>query len=292
MGTNTSYGGSNSKDWQTVRQLWTGLGGSDLPTPPPTDDQPSDTPPGDIPLPPDFQPSPALDALGEALADALGRGLPRTPNYDVPLSSLMPRRRGAGGGGGGAGGAGTGQSGNAGRSAGRSRQQIPKQAARGGAAIGAAVAYRDRDAAALGEYGITLDELDAMGPRQRNNAILDFVLGDAGHPDEAALRSASLEQIKVLTSPEGVGRTAVEAVRAFIGQFVVQIGLVELRDQLQAGTASRAEVKRRETSLKQWVASKIHSLNLAKYGTVTATDCHKAASRMASDALKLMRGKK
>lgn len=289
MGTNASYGGSTGKDWTAVRQQWTGLGGADLPA---SDGKPQDdTAPGDVPVPPDFQPSPGLEALGQALADALGRGLPRNPNSDVPLTSLLPRRRGGdgGGGGGGAGAAGGGSSGNAGRGSGRTRQQIPQQAARGGAAIGAAIAYRDRDAAALGDYGVTLAELDAMGPRQRNNAILDLVLGDAGHPDEAAVRAAALEQVKVLTSGQATDRTAAEAVRAFIGQLVVQVGLVELKDQILAKTTSRSEAKRRETSLRQWVASKVRTLDLAKYGSVTSRDCHKVASRMASDALKLMR---
>ena len=292
MGTNVSYGGSTGKDWRAVRERWTGLADSDLPAAA-GDGAAGNPPPGDVPLPADFQPSPSLDALGQALADALGRGLPRRPAFDIPLSSLLPRRRGgAGSSGGGAGGGAGGSSGNAGRTSGRSRQQIPKQAARGGAAIGAAVAYRDRDAAALGEYGITLAQLDAMGPRQRNNAILDLVLGEAGHPDEAAVRAAALEQIKVLTSPEGAARTAVEAVRAFIGQLVVQIGLVELRDQILAKTTSKSEAKRRETSLRQWVASKVHHLDLAKYGAVSARDCHQVAFRMASDALRLMRRKK
>lgn len=292
MGTNASYGGSNGKDWRRVRELWSGLAASELPPSGVGDgggggaDPP---PPGDVPIPADFVPSPALDALGEALADALGRGLPRAAAFDVPIASLLPRRGSGGGGGGGSGG---GFAGGGGAPSGRSRLQIPKQAARGGAAIGAAVAFRDRDADALREYGITLAELDAMGPRQRNAAILDLVLGDAGHPDEAAVRAAALEQVKLLTAPEGATRTTLEALRAFIGELVVRIGLVELRDQILAKTASRAEVRRRETVLRQWVASKVHHLDLARYGSVSSRECHTAAARMATDALRLMRKKK
>lgn len=293
MGTNTSYGGSSSRDWQTVRQLWTGLGADDLPPDPSDSPPPNPPPPGDVPVPSDFDPSPPLDALGQALADALARRLPPNRLSDVSLPSLLPRRGTSGGGGGGvgSGAGGIGTSGNTGRSSGRSRQAVPTQAARGGAAIGAAVAYRDRDAATLADYGTSLDVLEAMNPRQRNNAILNLILGDAGHPDEAAVRAAALEQVKVLTGPDGAERTAAEAIRAFVGELVVHLGLVELRDQILAGTTSKQEARRRETSLRQWVASKVHHLNLAAYGAVSARDCHKAAFRMAKDALKLMRKK-
>ena len=288
MGTNASYGGSDSADWSTVRDLWNDLDGSDL-APPPTES--SDTaPPGEVSLPSDFQPSAALEALGQALANAL-RPSAGTTSVSPSLASLLPQRRGGGGGGGG-GGRVSGSSRDSTRPGGRTRRQVPQQAARGGAAIGAAVAYRDRDAAALGEYGTTLAALDAMTPRQRNNAILELVLGDAGHPDEAAVRATALEQIKVIAGPEGVGRSAAEAVRSFIGELVVRLGLVELRDQILAGTTTKSEAKRRETSLRQWVASKVHHLDLAKYGTVSSRECHKVAFRMASDALRLMGKKK
>ena len=292
MGTNASYGGSSSKDWKTVRELWGGLGPSDLPSSSGGSDDGAS--PGDVPLPQDYQASPSLDALGKALADALGKGLQGASKGNVPLVSLLPRRTSRGSGGGGAGGASgggsTGTSGNSGRT-GTGSRQVQRQAARGGAAIGAAVAYRDRDGAALAEYGTTLEALDAMTPRQRNIAILDLVLGDAGHPDEAAVRAAALEQVKALGTEAGKARDAAEAVRSFVGQLVVQIGLVELRDQYAAGAATRQEIKRRETSLRQWVASKVHHLDLAKYGRVTSRDCHKTAFRMAADALRLMRKK-
>jgi hypothetical protein len=292
MGTNTSYGGSSSKSWDAMREAWSGLGAGDSQ---PTGDGTPPAPPGDVQLPLNYQPPPALDILGEALATALAMGLTRRPQNPPSLSSLLPRRRpGAGGGAGGVTGAtgstSTGSTDGSGKSPGRSRR-VTREAARGGAAVGAAVAYRDRDAAALAQYGASLDELDALGPRQRNNAILNLVLGDAGHPDEAAVRVAALEQVKVLTSPEGQNRSALEAIRAFIGQLVVQMGLVELKDQYLAGTTTKHEVKRRETSLRQWVASKIHNLDLAPYGSVTSRDCHAAAFRMAADALRLM-GKK
>jgi hypothetical protein len=283
MGTNASYGGSGSTRWEAVREAWSGLGAGDG-SPAPDTEKP--VAPGDMPVPPDFQPSPALDALGEALAAALAVGLRPRPQRPPTLSSLLPRRRGTTGGGGASGGS-TGSSTGSGRAPGRSRH-LTREAARGGAAVGAAVAYRDRDAAALAEYGATLEQLDAMGPRQRNSAILNLVLGDAGHPDEAAVRVAALEQVKVITSAEGQNRSALEAIRAFIGQLVVQLGLVELRDQILAGTATKQDAKRRETRLRQWVASKIHNLDLAHYGTVTSRDCHTAAYRMAGDALRLM----
>lgn len=282
MGTNAAYGGSSSKRWTKVRDAWEGLPPSLLPTAPTGD---GDGAPGDVPIPPNYAPPPELDRLGQALIDALARTLPAPSAPSPSLASLLARRSGGGGQGGGGG---SGSSGNTGRASGRGRQ-VSLQAARGGAAIGAAAAYRDRDAAALAEYSITLEELDALSPRMRAARILDLVLGEAGHPDEAAVRAAALEQIKALSSEEGRTRTALSAVRAFVGDLVVRLGLVELRNQIHAGTTSFQDARRRENALKQWVASKVRTMNLAVYGTVTARECHSVAFQMARDALRLLR---
>ena len=88
------------------------------------------------------------------------------------------------------------------------------------------------DAAALAGYGLTLEELDALSPRMRCARILDVAIGQAGHPDEQAMRQASLEQIKVLLAngPESGTISELEAIRNFIGELTVRLGLIELRD--------------------------------------------------------------
>ena len=85
----------------------------------------------------------------------------------------------------------------------------------GGSAIGVAVAYRDRDAEALASYGFTLEELDALSPRMRCARILDVAIGQAGHPDEQAMREASVAHVKTLVSgaAETAGVSPLESVR-------------------------------------------------------------------------------
>ncbi len=283
MGTNDAYGGSNSSAWNDFRRAW-----ADTDAPPAgsgTDALPADGIPHEPPTPPDVPP-PGLDALGAALGAALLGGI---PNTSVPtLASLLPRRHGHHASGGAGGGGATGTPGTPGRAGGRSGRHLQQQAARGGAAIGAATAYRQRDAAGLLRYGITLEELDALTPRMRCARLLDLVLGEAGHPDEAAVRKAAAQQVKKILSSDESPPSAVESVRDLIGEMTLQIGLVELRDQILANQTTGQDATRKERGLRQWIAAKIRALDLAKYGTVTPSDCHRAAHMMIRDALRLI----
>lgn len=279
MGTSGAYGGSNSQAWKDVRELW----GDFAPSP---SSEPAEPPVDGNPMPPPpIQPPPGLDSLGTALAQALlGARVPSTPANTVSLSSILPtRRRSTGTDGSGSGGGSSRGTGGTG-----ARRDILRHAARGGAAIGAARAYRDRDQAALTEFGISLDQLDAMTPRQRCAAILDLVLGEAAHPDEQAIRSAAIEEVKKIMNNQAPQQSALESVRDFIGTLAVQIGLVELGKRIQAGTTSKTDAARKERDLKQWVAAKIHGLDLAQYGTVRNVRCHQVAFDMARNALRLM----
>ena len=213
MGTSGAYGGSSSAAWDAVREQWTGLGDAGAPDgldgpPPPTDPSP------------DAPPDPAYDGLGTAIGAALSP--PSRYGQPPALSSLLPRPRGGGGGGGGGAGgsSGSGPAGYTGRTGGRSGRNAPLQAARGGAAIGAATAYRERNAAALAGYGVTLEELDRLSPRMRTARLLDLVLGDAGHPDEAIIRKAAAEQVKKILDPNAVPPTAAESSPSLIADAI------------------------------------------------------------------------
>ena len=140
--------------------------------------------------------SKVIQAIATALIGdgTLPPAFPASPQ--VPLQSILPARRGTGGGGavGGAGGArGTGRHASGSTTAGR---RVTSQSARGANAIAAAAAYRDRDSSALASFGLTLVELDGLSVRQRYNRILEVAIGEAGHPDELAMRRAALEQVK------------------------------------------------------------------------------------------------
>lgn len=280
MGTNGAFGGSGAAAWDHVRDEWTSLGGQ-------SDggsvDDPTPTTDGD----------PAYDALISAIAGALIGEDPDARRPSVPsfaLSDILPRRGGGRGGGGGGASGGGGTSGGGGSSSGGRR--VTSQAARGGSAIGAATAYRDRDTAALAGYGLTLEELDALSPRMRCARILDVAIGQAGHPDEQAMRQASLEQIKVLLAngPESGTISGLEAIRNFIGELTVRLGLIELRDQILANSVTAKQAHQRETGLRQWVKAKVARIDLGRYGTVTTRDFHQVARQMSADVLRLLKG--
>lgn len=292
MGTCGAYGGSDSSAWKRVREEWGGLG------PASGDDDAGGSSGGAADQTTESgtgadDGGAAYDALTSAIASALlgeDTDARRRRVPPVALGSVLARR-GGGRGGGGAGGGGGGVGPRGGGSVGGRR--ITSQAGRGGAAIGAAAAYRDRDANALAEYGLTLDELDTLTPRMRCARILDVAIGQAGHPDEQAMREASLAQIKALVSgnAEAAALSPVEAVRDFIGELSIRLGLIELRDQILTNATSVAQSRQREEGLRQWVKAKIAGLNLARYGQVSTGQLHQLARQMSADVLRLLRGR-
>lgn len=291
MGTNQAFGGSGSAEWERVREEWAGLG-SGIPgagagngdagkaEAPPGEDSSAKSP---SPASEDAY-SPLIAAIAQALIgedkDARRPAVPA-----VPLSAVLPRRGRGAGGDGGSSGAGGGGSSSGGR-------RVTAQAARGGSAIGAAEAYRDRDAEALATYGLTVEELDALSPRMRCARILDVAIGQAGHPDEQAMREASVAQVKALVSGEAetAGVSPLESVRDFIGELTVRLGLIELRDQYLAQLMTAAESRTREKGLRHWVRAKVARLDLARYGRVSTTELHQVARQMSADVLRLLRG--
>jgi hypothetical protein len=292
MGTCGAYGGSDSSAWKRVREEWGGLGpasggdgasGSSGGAADQAIESGTGAENGGV----------AYDALTSAIASALlgeDTDARRRRVPTVALGSVLARRgggRSSGGSGGGGGGVGPRGGGSVGG------RRITSQAGRGGAAIGAAAAYRDRDANALAEYGLTLDELDSLTPRMRCARILDVAIGQAGHPDEQAMREASLAQIKALVSgkAEASALSPVEAVRDFIGELSIRLGLIELRDQILTSATSVAQSRQREKGLRQWVKAKIAGLDLARYGQVSTGQLHQLARQMSADVLRLLRGR-
>ena len=281
MGTSGAYGGSNSAAWNAVRDAWTSLSGDEATDAEAEDGDPAEDATGQD-SPPDLT---RFDELGRFLGQALVPGY--SPAAPPPLPSLLRRSAGGGAGGGGGGGAST-PSGYSGRSGTRTSRVGAQQAARGGAAVGAAYAYRNRDADALSQYGISLAELDGLSVRMRCAKLLDLVLGDAGHPDEAAVRRAAAQQLKRILDPSAEPPTAAEAVRDLVGEITLQLGLVELKNQILSGSATAESATKKENGLRSWIRAKLRGLDLGKYGSVTSTDCHRAAFRLWRDAQRLI----
>jgi len=284
MGTSGAYGGSGNQAWTTARELLDQLpvtsadaGSSD------TDGSDGDE-------------SDALAALAGALADALAGDdstLTVVAPIATPLSSLLPRRSaGGGGGGGGAGGAGgtVRGEGGSGRVGGGSRRSVTGSVARGGAAIGGAYALRAGDRAALAEIGLDLDALRAMGPRSQCAAILAAVLGEAGHPDETALRTAAAEQLKAIIV-SGTPPSEADALRGFISAFVFQMCLVELRANLAKGVIDVATATHKEGRLRRYLDRRVAGLTIPTTGAMGIADFSAQADKLAREAIALLRAK-
>lgn len=289
MGTSSSYGGSGRGEWDRVREQFQHMSaapapGGDAPpepAPPPN----NDTPPPDAP--PDPHDADVAD-LAAALAAALAKEdpdlRPREPNY-YALASLFSSGGGRGGGGG-AGGS-RGSSRTSGRAGDRSPRLTGKGIQRGGAVLAAGVAYQQRDAAALQSFGLSLDELDALAPRARCARIL-AVLGDSTHPDDLALKRASMEQLKALLLNPNPPST-VEMIRDLVASYVSQLCFIELGKMHMAGQINAAEVVSKEKRLVRWVRATLRRVRLPEGRQILPNEIQGLAAKACQDGIAMLR---
>lgn len=282
MGTSGAYGGSSRRDWKKAHQLLIDFSGD------------SDGSTSDGKRPPEE--AHALDALWSTIADALANedpslNDPKIDEQSISIDRLMPRLRLRGSHGpAGTGGAVRGGSTPTGRSGSRSRRQVVKGAARGGAALGAAYAIRRGEAGPLDELDLSLENLRGLSPLRQCAAIVDAVLGEGGHPDEQALRKASLESLKqILQSESPPGE--IEAVRGFVVNFVFELTLVELQADLDAGAVDAAESARREKGIRRYLERRVNQVRLPESGQVKSSDLRAIAARIAGEAIRVMRAR-
>ncbi|MFJ6390135.1 hypothetical protein ACIQJT_21300 [Streptomyces sp. NPDC091972] len=278
MGTSGSYGGSGTADWQEAHEAFDALPAS----------TPSDTGPGDLPDPAEGQQH-LLDHLLDALSTALqkddaDRGRPPAAGY--PLSALLAS---PGGGGGGGGGGGTQTP--TGRAGAGSRRQVLKGSARGAAAIAGAYALRRGDAARLQELGLDLAELRRLGPRAQIARILQAVLGDAGHPDEAALRKAATRWVKaVLLDAEPPAMQ--EGLRGLVIEWIYELSLVELGSQKAQGNLSAQGAIRKQRWLRSWLERRLKRLVIPDMRRMTVGEFSATAAKVTGEALRMLRARR
>jgi hypothetical protein len=287
MGTSDAYGGSSAGRWQTARDGFADLGTETVasPTGQPDGDRPS------APLGDTAPPSDDAAVAAAALAAALLGDDPdtRRPSVTFPVSTLLPRRSGGGrDGGGGGGGDRAGSRSAAGRAGTGSRRGVVRGAARGAAAIGGAYALRAGDAAGLRDLDLDLDELAALPPRTQCARILDAVLGDAGHPDDHALRRATAEHLKNIllaaTPPPPE-----DTIRGFLAEWIFQLGLVELRAQAAAGRLIPQQAARAERRLRDWLVRRIRGVRLPRFGRLSVQAFSDIAGKVTAETLRLVR---
>lgn len=114
------------------------------------------------------------------------------------------------------------------------------------------------------------------------------MLGDGGHPDEAALRAAAAEQLKAIIMQEQPPSEA-DALRGFIAAFVFQLGLVELRSELATGEMDAATAARKEDRLRRYIQRRVPQLEIPTTGRLPIADLSRHAARLASETISILR---
>lgn len=171
------------------------------------------------------------------------------------LSGAPGRGDGPGGGGGAAGGGGGGRQGGGG---GRRRSRA-RAAAVGGSVAAAGLALRDRDEDTLQQFGLTLVELDGLDPHEQARRILEAVAGSVGGIQEDELQHASGVALLALLVD---GATAEDAVRAFITDYVFEVSITEVGDELRNGTRDGYTTVDEEDQLRDLIETSVSQLDL------------------------------
>lgn len=136
----------------------------------------------------------------------------------------------------------------------RSGRSARQSVARGSAAVAAGAAYTRGDRTALAELGLDLDRLRALTARERQQTILDEILGAPGHPDDEALRRAAHETLKAQADDPAMTQDA--QIDFLLASYVYQQALVELTSQTARRELSRDAVRRFEERIKPVIFKK------------------------------------
>jgi hypothetical protein len=129
----------------------------------------------------------------------------------------------------------------------------------GGSAVAAGLALRDRDEGTLQRFGLTLAELDGLDPHEQARRILDAVAGSTGGLQEDELQHASGVAVLALLDE---GATADDAVRAFITDFVFEVSITEVGDELRDGTRDGYTTVDEEDQLRDLIETCVNQLDL------------------------------
>lgn len=150
----------------------------------------------------------------------------------------------------------------------------------GGRAVAAAYAYDRGDADTLAGLGLDLAELQAMSLKNRCQAILDATMTAVDQPDDVAMRRAALAILKDMLGA-GAMPAAIDAVKAFLANYIFEIALVEVARTRQVSTLSASELAAREKRARDYLRRRIDSLNLSLDGvSVTPSALADAMARL------------
>jgi len=231
MGTSGAYGGSGGRAWSNARKKAEEY--ADLPTN-----------------------ENAAELLSD-IADAIewDADNPERQYEPVPLapSPRFPSRDGGDGPAGGGGGGTVGSSGG-GRQRSRSRA-----AAVGGSVATAGLAVRAGDDETLRQFGLRLADLADLEPHEQARTILDAVAGSLGAIQEDELQHAAGVAVLALLDENA---TADDAVRAFIADYVFEISITEVGNELRNGTRDGYTTVDQEDQLRNLIEACVNQLEL------------------------------
>lgn len=251
MGTSGAYGGSGSQPWDAAHNAY------------------NDAAAADGPGPSDAQVQEFVNAFMQALAKTAG---PAPGPSSYPLASLRPQRTGGGGGGGGGSGSSAGGGG---------ARNLGRQTARGAAAVAGASALRSGDRATLAELGLDLGHLDSLPtPRAKCAYIVDTLLGAPSHPDDVALRAATLRTMVEIQKAEDP-LTGGQQMELFLQHLVYEQVLVELTSQRRNDTVTPQRAKEVEDKAKKYLRASVKAMKLPQKANLTAQDFVTSAAALA-----------
>jgi hypothetical protein len=258
MGTSGAYGGSGSQPWDATHDAYgeaAAAGGSG---------------------PSDAQIQDFVDAFMQALAKSTGP-VPGASSY--PLAALRPQRAGGGGGGGGS-------SSSAGGGGGRN---IGRQTARGAAAVAGASALRVGDRTTLAELGLDLTHLDSLeSSRAKCVYIVDTLLGAPSHPNEVALRAATLRTMVEIQKANDPLTTA-QQMEVFLQNLAYEHVLVELTSERRANSITPQRAKEIENRAKSYLRASVKAMKLTQKANLTAQAFISSAATLAHKVFAVFR---
>lgn len=237
MGTQLAYGGSGSAPWEDAADDALAV------------DEAADSAAGDG-ADSDPEPDPNVESLIDHVIDAIeaheSRPIPGASTNYTP-TSVRPSPYAAGS-----------QSVRSGTSkfvsTPRSGRSAKQSIGRGSAAVAAGDAFARGDAGALAELGLDLERLRDLSARERQQMILDEILGAPGHPDDEALRRATHETLKALAADPTL--TQDEQIDFLLASYVYEQTLVELTSQHARRELSRDAVRKFDERIKPVIFKK------------------------------------
>lgn len=263
MGTSSSYKGSSSASWKNARDRFNEV----------------DSNSGE---------NTDVSSTANAIGNALSNDLPIKISISFSISSLSARGGSGGGGGAGAGGSRERQNGRAGS---KSVRQPLRGAARGATAIRAAFDLLNGNRAELDKLGLNLDELQGLGPQEQCARIVDVIIGDANHPDDAALKRAVIEHLKNILLPDEAPSIE-DTVKSFVGEWIFQLALVELRAESNQEAVNAADIRQKENKLKDWLRVRMKQMSFPDAENLSAQKLANATAKLTSQAIALLKAMK